>query len=104
MLLKYKTMSSFTLRSSYKIENKEVETIYKELQELARLVVEDTVDKLIEYFLSKKVDLFEEKIKKAKNYKNGYILKLFLEKLDKVVWDKEDEILSWMLQFVKSLA
>ena len=42
--------------------------------------------------------------KKAKNYKNGYILKLSLEKLDKVVWDKEDEILSWMLQFVKSLA
>jgi hypothetical protein len=72
MLLKIFKMNLTDLEKEINIHgnNKEIIAIQKELSELANLIIDDTIDKLENYFINKNIDLFKKKVQKAKNYKN----------------------------------
>jgi ribosomal protein S18 len=77
-------INSNSLVETQQVETQDLKEIYAELSQLAQLVIEDTLEKLKEYFKKQQVEKFEEKATKAAKYKNGYILKLFLERVGKL--------------------
>ena len=81
-------------------EKIDLQEIYQQLSQLAQLIVDETIERLFQYLMDKKEDLFKDKVKKASRYKNGYILRLFLDKLSKMSI-KLDETQKCMIEYLK---
>ena len=83
------------------IEQIRYNEVVKELEQLARLVIEDTVWRILDYFESWKIDRFKELINKSKKYKNGLILKLVWEKLKSLDEEILPEFKKDMISYLK---
>ncbi len=86
----------------HKEKNVELKNILQELSELAKLVIYETVDRMVEFLKKENKEAFYDKVEKAKNYKNGYILKLFLEKVSSLnnLTDLQKQMISYVEKLV----